>query len=79
MCIRDRSNKDTITVYGKKKLKRGGIEISTNLDHRMAMSALVMGLISNKEVKIDNSKTIKTSFPNFYNLMIKIGAKLFKK
>ena len=64
---------------GKKELKRGGIEISTNLDHRMAMSALVMGLISIKEVKIDNAKTIKTSFPNFYNLMIKIGAKLFKK
>ena len=42
------------------------------------MSALVMGLISIKEVKIDNAKTIKTSFPNFYNLMIKIGAKLFK-
>ena len=42
------------------------------------MSALVMGLVSIKEVKIDNSKTIKTSFPNFYNLMIKIGAKLSK-
>ena len=38
-----------------------------------------MGLISIKEVKIDNAKTIKTSFPNFYNLMIKIGAKLIKK
>ena len=77
--VKVESNKDTITIYGKKELKRGGIEISTNLDHRMAMSALVMGLISIKEVKIDNAKTIKTSFPNFYNLMIKIGAKLFKK
>ena len=77
--VKVESNKDTIIIHGKKELKRGGIEISTNLDHRMAMSALVMGLISNKEVKIDNAKTIKTSFPSFYNLMIKIGAKLFKK
>tara|TARA_B100001109_G_scaffold251024_1_gene244948 strand:- start:876 stop:2189 length:1314 start_codon:yes stop_codon:yes gene_type:complete len=77
--VKVESNKDTITIYGKRELKKGGIEISTNLDHRIAMSALVMGLISNKEVKIDNSKTINTSFPNFYNLMTKIGAKLYKK
>ena len=59
--------------------KKGDIEIETNLDHRMAMSALVMGLVSKKEVKIDNDETIKTSFPSFYKVMLKIGAKLSKK
>ena len=43
------------------------------------MSALIMGLVSKKEVKIDNFDTIKTSFPSFYKVMVKIGAKLSKK
>ena len=77
--VRADSKKDDIIIYGKSELKKGDIEIETNLDHRMAMSALVMGLVSKKEVKIDNDETIKTSFPSFYKVMLKIGAKLLKK
>ena len=77
--VRVESKKDTIIIHGKCELKKGGIEIKTNLDHRMAMSALIMGLVSKKEIKIDNSDTIKTSFPSFYKVMIKVGAKLSKK
>lgn len=77
--VRVESKKDTIIIHGRCELKKGGIEIKTNLDHRMAMSALIMGLVSKKEIKIDNSDTIKTSFPSFYKVMIKIGAKLSKK
>ena len=77
--VRADSKKDDIIIYGKSELKEGDIEIETNLDHRMAMSALVMGLVSKKEVKIDNDETIKTSFPSFYKVMLKIGAKLLKK
>ena len=77
--VRVESKKDTIIIHGKCELKKGGIEIKTNLDHRMAMSALIMGLVSKKEIKIDNSETIKTSFPSFYKVMVKIGAKLSKK
>ena len=77
--VRADSKKDDIIIYGKSELKKGDIEIETNLDHRMAMSALVMGLVSKKEVKIDNDETIKTSFPSFYKVMLKIGAKLSKK
>ena len=69
--------KREVEIYGKTSLN--DIEIETNLDHRMAMSALVMGLVSKKEVKIDNDETIKTSFPSFYKVMLKIGAKLSKK
>ena len=76
--VRADSKKDDIIIYGKSELKKGDIEIETNLDHRMAMSALVMGLVSKKEVKIDNDETIKTSFPSFYKVMLKIGAKLSK-
>ena len=77
--VRVESKKDTIIIHGRCELKKGGIEIKTNLDHRMAMSALIMGLVSKKEIKIDNSDTIKTSFPSFYKVMIKVGAKLSKK
>ena len=77
--VRVESKKDTIIIHGRCELKKGGIEIKTNLDHRMAMSALIMGLVSKKEIKIDNSETIQTSFPSFYKVMIKIGAKLSKK
>ena len=77
--VRFETKKDTIIIHGKCELKKGGIEIETNLDHRMAMSALIMGLVSKKEVKIDNFDTIKTSFPSFYKVMVKIGAKLSKK
>ena len=77
--VRADSKKDDIIIYGKRELKKGDIEIETNLDHRMAMSALVMGLVSKKEVKIDNDETIKTSFPTFYKVMLKIGSKLSKK
>ena len=77
--VRVESKKDTLIIHGRCELKKGGIEIKTNLDHRMAMSALIMGLVSKKEIKIDNSDTIKTSFPSFYKVMIKVGAKLSKK
>ena len=77
--VRVESKKDTLIIHGRCELKKGGIEIKTNLDHRMAMSALIMGLVSKKEIKIDNSETIKTSFPSFYKVMIKVGAKLSKK
>jgi len=56
----------------------GGFTFKTNLDHRMAMSALIMGMVSKKEIKIDHSDTINTSFPNFYNVMSKIGAKVMR-
>ena len=77
--VRVESKKDILIIHGRCELKKGGIEIKTNLDHRMAMSALIMGLVSKKEIKIDNSDTIKTSFPSFYKVMIKVGAKLSKK
>jgi len=70
--------KDDIIIFGNTNIKLGGFTFKTNLDHRMAMSALIMGMVSKKEIKIDNSDTINTSFPNFYNVMSKIGAKVMR-
>ncbi len=52
----------------------GGAEVATHMDHRIAMSFLVMGLASEKPVGIDSTAMIATSFPNFVEMMRGIGA-----
>ena len=47
-------------------------------DHRIAMSMIIFGLISEKAVKIDEIDMIFTSFPSFYDCLKKIGAKIEK-
>ena len=67
---------DDLIIKGSPGGISGGGSVNTNLDHRMAMSSLVLGLVSNSPVLIDDSDTINTSFPGFINLMVKLGAKL---
>ena len=45
-------------------------------DHRIAMSAVVMGLGVRAPVKIDDAAIIATSFPGFVDLMRSLGADL---
>ena len=56
----------------------GGCSIDSELDHRIAMSFLILGLVSNKPIKVLRSSTIKTSFPNFFEIMLNLGSKLVK-
>ena len=56
----------------------GGGYCKTFLDHRIAMSFLVMGMASKRALTIDNSSPITTSFPSFESLMAKIGANFQK-
>jgi 3-phosphoshikimate 1-carboxyvinyltransferase len=66
---------DDLLVHGKGTVSGGG-EVATHMDHRIAMSALVMGLASNEPVRIDDSAFIATSFPGFVELMRGLGADL---
>ncbi|ECV9672029.1 3-phosphoshikimate 1-carboxyvinyltransferase [Campylobacter jejuni] len=43
-------------------------------DHRIAMSFAILGLLCGME--IDESECIKTSFPNFMDILTKIGARI---
>jgi len=52
----------------------GGGHVETHLDHRIAMSFLVMGLASREAVSIDDASVIATSFPEFEHLMRHLGA-----
>ncbi|MBZ9795223.1 3-phosphoshikimate 1-carboxyvinyltransferase [Mesorhizobium sp. ES1-4] len=50
--------------------------VQTHLDHRIAMSFLVMGLATDKPVTIDDAAMIATSFPEFMGLMTGLGAEI---
>ncbi|HXZ21743.1 MAG TPA: 3-phosphoshikimate 1-carboxyvinyltransferase [Pseudolabrys sp.] len=64
---------DDLIVHGKGRPAGGG-EVKTQMDHRIAMSALVMGLGSENALRIDDSAFIATSFPGFVDLMRSVGA-----
>ncbi len=66
---------DDLIVHGKGRPAGGG-EVVTHMDHRIAMSALVLGLVSENPVRIDDSAFIATSFPGFVDLMRGLGADL---
>ena len=52
----------------------GGATVTTYHDHRIAMSALILGLAAQSPVKIDDASMIATSFPTFFDLMESLGA-----
>jgi len=54
----------------------GGGLVETELDHRIAMSFLIMGLAAKASVTIDDQAAIATSFPDFVSLMRALGATL---
>ena len=52
----------------------GGARVTTELDHRIAMSFLTLGLASREPVSVDDVSMIATSFPTFESLMRDLGA-----
>ena len=66
---------DDLIVYGKGRPAGGGL-VTTHMDHRIAMAAIVFGLASEKPVQIDDGTFIATSFPGFVELMQSLGAEL---
>jgi 3-phosphoshikimate 1-carboxyvinyltransferase len=64
---------DDLLVHGGAVL--GGGMVETHMDHRIAMSFLVMGLAAQKPVSVDDTSFIATSFPNFNEKMCQLGAK----
>ncbi|MGV2974094.1 3-phosphoshikimate 1-carboxyvinyltransferase [Roseibium alexandrii] len=66
---------DTLTVTGG-AADIGGGTVVTHLDHRIAMSFLILGIAAHKPVTVDDGAVIATSFPTFTSLFEKLGAKI---
>ena len=65
---------DKLTIFGKGNQKiKGGSVIDASNDHRIAMSFAILGSITEKSVEIRGASSIKTSFPNFIDLMNSLG------
>ncbi|HTR83281.1 MAG TPA: 3-phosphoshikimate 1-carboxyvinyltransferase [Reyranella sp.] len=67
---------DQLTVQGDGRAPAGGGLVKTHLDHRIAMSFLVLGLAAREPVAVDDASPIETSFPGFASLMGSLGAKI---
>jgi len=63
-----------LVVHGTGAPPLGGGLVETHLDHRIAMSFLVLGLAAREPVAVDDGSPIDTSFPGFAELMGGLGA-----
>ena len=64
---------DDLIVHGRGRVPGGG-QVTTQMDHRIAMSGLALGLASERPVQVDDTAFIATSFPGFVQLMRGLGA-----
>lgn len=65
---------DSLRVQGG--AVKGGCTVATHMDHRIAMSFLIMGMASEQPVSVDSTDMIATSFPDFVPLMNGLGANI---
>jgi 3-phosphoshikimate 1-carboxyvinyltransferase len=65
---------DWMVVHGAGRAPAGGATVATALDHRIAMSFLVLGLAAEAPVGVDDDRPIATSFPGFADLLATLGA-----
>ena len=70
-CVEGESS---LKIVGNEQNIGGGL-VKTHLDHRIAMSFLILGTAASKPVSIDDGAPILTSFPNFIELINSIGSK----
>ncbi|MET0606390.1 MAG: 3-phosphoshikimate 1-carboxyvinyltransferase [Beijerinckiaceae bacterium] len=71
--VRARIEGDDLIVEGGADRASGGGIVATHMDHRIAMSFLVMGLATDNPVTVDDTSFIATSFPTFLPMMRGLG------
>ena len=72
---------DRLIINGKKfnnsNFKK--IKVSNLGDHRICMSAAILGLLTGLRTEIKNFETVRTSSPNFLNIIKQLGGSFAKK
>ena len=63
-------------VHGLGGAVKGGALAATHLDHRIAMSFLILGMGAREGMSIDDGGPVATSFPIFEPLMAALGASI---
>ncbi len=66
-----------VTGCGARGVPGGGL-VEARHDHRIAMSALVMGSAAKTQVAVDDIAMIATSYPEFFDHMAALGARIEK-
>lgn len=68
---------DSLIVHGcGKDGVPGGGSVKTHHDHRLAMSALILGCGAQAPVSVDDVRMIATSYPDFFDHMAALGAEI---
>jgi 3-phosphoshikimate 1-carboxyvinyltransferase len=70
---------DDMIIHGTGAPPPGGGLVQTHMDHRIAMSAVVLGMAAAAPVTADDAGFIDTSFPGFVALMNAAGAAIQSK
>lgn len=63
----------SLTIHSTGQPPKGGVEVKTALDHRIAMSFMILGSVTKEPITIDDGEPIQTSFPTFVDLMNDLG------
>jgi 3-phosphoshikimate 1-carboxyvinyltransferase len=68
---------DGLTIHGGRPLR--GAHVTSHGDHRIAMSAVVLGLVAGGETLVDDVACVDTSFPGFRELLRTLGADIVQE
>jgi 3-phosphoshikimate 1-carboxyvinyltransferase len=74
--VKVEEGEDWLAVHGAGAPPEGDARIAVDLDHRIAMAFLVLGMASRAGIAVDDARPIETSFPRFASLMNGLGARI---